>query len=162
MRILKLILILPYLFFIAHAETAGIENLANFQDGWGNTGGFWQVNYNGQTYLVLKIQNKDKEGAADIVLDQEKLDQFEANLLQLKKAHNSLKNDGFKVTDAIASGDAVLHMVIARINGAKLKTVQVVQQKDGVKHDHSIALTQDSYNDIKMAIKKVRRILGWQ
>ncbi len=162
MRHLTLCLLLPLLLLSAHAESAGIENLANFQDGWGNTGGFWRVTYNDQSYLVLKIRNKDKKGAADIVFDEEKLNQFEANLLKLKRARNTLKNDGFLVNDVIHSGESVQHMVIARLNGAKLKTVQVVQHKDGTKLDHSIALTQESYNEIKLAIKKVRRILKWQ
>lgn len=146
----------------AGADQSQILSLATFQDGWGNTGGFWQVSYNGENYLVLKIRNKDKKGAADIVFDEAKLNQFENDLRSLKQARNKLKNDGFIVHTKIESGDAVQHTVLARINGAKFKTVQVVQTKDGEKLDHSIALTNDSYNDIKMAIKKVRRKLKWQ
>jgi hypothetical protein len=140
----------------------GVTNVASFQDGWGNTGGFWQVSVNGETYLVLKLRSKDKKGEADIVFTREQFDEFEENLRELKQAHNSLKRDGYEVGKTIHSGDAMQNTIFARINGVKVKTIQVIQTKNGEKRDHSLALSADSYKDIKLAIKKVRRELGWQ
>ena len=145
------------------AQESAIVNLSRFQDGWGNTGGFWQVTYGRPDYLVLKIKNHEKEGAADIVFTREQLKQFEDNLLALKQARNTLKDDGFQVTSSITSGDAVQHMLLVRLNGVKLKTVQVVQQKAGeAKQDHHLGLSTESYYDIKKAVKTARRKLKWQ
>jgi hypothetical protein len=148
---------------VGSAQESSIISLANFQDGWGNTGSFWLVSYEGTEYVVLKIKSKEKTGAADIVLTRETLKQFEDELLALKAARNTLKSDGFQVISSIRSGDAVQNMVVAQINDAKFKTVQVVQEKKGEpKQDHSIALSTDSYYDLKRAIKTVRRKMKWQ
>ena len=144
------------------AISDGVFNLASFQDGWGNTGGFWQVSANGQDYLVLKLRSKDKKGEADIVFTREQFDEFEENLRELKQQHNSLKSDGYEVGKTITSGDAVQNTIFARINGIKVKMVQVVQRKSGEKFEHSLAINPDSYRDLQLAMKTVRRKLDWQ
>ena len=160
------VFLLLFLFLLTGASPAqesSITNLSVFQDGWGNTGGFWLVKYGGEQHLVFKIKNHEKGGAADIVFTQEQLQQFEEDLLKLKQSRNTLKDDGFKVFSSISAGESVQNMVLAQLNGVKIKTVQVIQHKAGeAKQDHHIGLSTDSYYDLKRAIKKVRRKLKWQ
>ena len=148
----------------ALAESSTVTQLANFQDGWGNTGSFWHIHYQNTDYVTLKFQNHENKGAADFTFDRSMLAQFEKNLIKFKKMPNRLKNEGFQVPDdlVLKSGDAVQQMVMARMGGNKFKTIQVVQTKGSNKLEHGIALTNDTYNQLKRAIKKVRRKLKWQ
>jgi hypothetical protein len=155
---LKVLALTLLLVFTAQAEEK-IEQISVFQDGWGNTGSFWEVTLGESQYVVLKVQERGKDKEADIVFDLELLKEFEDDLIALKKSYNSLQDDGFSVKDKIASGDAVLHTLYGRLNGQKFKAIQVTQSKNGQERQHNLALNTTSYNGLKLGIKKARRAM---
>lgn len=158
----RTILLSLLLLSICQAE-GRVSQIAVFQDGWGNIGSLWDVEYQDTRYVILKVKESNKEGeAADIVLDREKLGEFEEHLLKLKRSHNPLKNDGFEIRNSIASGDAIVKFLYARMNGQRFKAIQVTQTKSGEKREHNLSVNSTSYTGLKLGIKKARRVLGWQ
>ena len=156
-----LVLVMVVALTAAHAEER-IEQVSVFQDGWGNTGSFWQVKLGDKEYLVLKLIEKDKKGEADFVFDRKLFNQFENNFKKLKRTSNKLKSDGFEIGEKILNGDALVQNVYARMNGVKFKAIQVHQTKEGHKYEHSLAISKTSTNGLRLGIRKARRVMGWQ
>lgn len=162
MKAVLRILVLSLLLTLGAQADERIAQISVFQDGWGNVGSFWEVTLDESRYMVLKLQEKGKEKEADIVLSLEQLKQLEDDLFALKKSYNALRDDGFTVKDKIASGDAVLQTLYARLNGERFKAIQVTQSKNGRDFQHTLALNGTSYKGLKLGIKKARRIMKYR
>lgn len=163
MRYLSVVMVvLTFLASPALAEPDSVKNLASFQDGWGNTGGYYQVMFQNKEYLIFKVRERSKPADADFVLEPDSLKAFEADLVRFKRANNPLKSEGFQVFSKLEKDGAVLQEVFAYINGIPMKAVQVIQMRDGKKYEHVIALDKTSYTGILQGMRSAKKKLGWR
>ena len=135
-----------------------IQKVSFFSDPYGNTGSFWIVQYQGKPYRVLKLKSPDREGEADYVFENSAaLNEFEQRVQELRATPNTLKADGFKVLWSQHFADATVQTVLARLNGLKVKMVQVTQEKaNEPKREHQITMDQ-TYAGYSGALNKLNR-----
>lgn len=156
---------LTIIFFLtvlpAAAEPDSVKNLANFQDSWGNTGGLYRVLFQDKPYLVFKLRERSKPEEADILLDQKSLAAFEANLIAFQRANNPLREEGFQVFERFEKDGAILQEVFVHTGGVPMKAIQVVQERDGTKREHAVALDNTSYQEILRALRLAKQKMGW-
>ncbi len=136
-----------------------VRRISYFSDPYGNTGSFWLVHYEGKKLGVFKIKSPDRDKEADYVLTEADQAEFESRVAQLKRTSNNLKADGFQVLWTATYGDATVKTLLGRLNGVKVKLIQVTQKKtDEPEREHQISI-DECYYDFTAALQKFKRAL---
>ena len=155
MRKLLAIFLLALFSNAAMAEDSIIQ-VSRFSDPYGNTGSFWNVQYQGKPYKLLKLKSSDQNGEADYVFDAKTLTEFEEKVAEMRRTPNSLKADGVQVLWSHSFADATVRTMFGRLNGMKVKLIQIEQTKAGQpKSEHRISLDQ-SYREYSAALLKIK------
>lgn len=154
MRRVFITLILLFLAVPAAAESASYEEVGIFQDSFGSTASFWVAKWNDQEVGVLKVRAHDKEGEANVVLDQEGLNKLKDMAKKLHLYRKKIK-DKIMVLETHASGDAAVSAIIVNIGGAQVKAIQVTEKGQ----DHGFLLDKKTYTELKKLADKTRRKL---
>jgi hypothetical protein len=140
----------------ARAEDA-VTRISYFADPYGNNGSFWRVTYQARPYHVFKVKSPDKTGEADFLFDDATLTEFENKVSELRRTPNPLKADGFQVLWSVTSGDATVKTLHGRLNGVKVKMIQVVQRKPNEpEREHQICM-DECYPAFTSALQKLKR-----
>ncbi len=151
-----LILLVLLVIGVATAQDS-FTQVSYFADPYGNTASFWRVQYQGKPYQVLKIKSSDRVGEADFAFDTTRLAEFEAKVAELKRTPNTLKADGFQIVWSSQFGDGHVRTLLGRLNGMKVKLIQIEQNKEGQpKAEHQICMDQ-CYADFNRALQKLKK-----
>ena len=154
---MRRILFVSLLLAIAAWAQDGYRQLSYFVDPFGNAGSFWAVTHAGKPYTVLKLKSPDVPGEANFAFNDGVLSEFEKKVTELHKMPNPLKSDGFQVVWSTQFGDASVRTLVGRMNGVKLKVIQIEQKPEGgAKAEHQVSIDQ-CYSEFTSALRKARK-----
>ena len=155
-RLLLMLLLLVGAVGVAVAEDS-VTRVSYFADPYGNNASFWTIVYQGKPYSILKIKSPEKTGEADFLFDDAGLAEFESKVAELRRTPNQLKADGFKVLWSTSFGEGTVKTLLGRLNGIKVKLIQVTQRKaNQAETEHQVSI-DECYSNYSSALSKLKK-----